>query len=130
MSFLSEHCSFSIESKNNPHLSSPLPFTVRQSSRELRQILHPHAAHADPSRPTGHRQHRPERICWILFHKPRVYPPIVASQRSMRRPMKKRLKLTTASMLFMNSPNLCRQLNTLYLNISELRGGWRSGFDG
>lgn len=41
-------------------------------------------------------------------------------------PMKKRLKLTTASMLFMNSPNLCRQLNTLYLNISELRGGWRS----
>lgn len=59
---------------------------MRQSSRELRQILHPHAAHADPSRPTGHRQHRPERICWILFHKPRVHSPIVASQRGMRRP--------------------------------------------
>lgn len=44
-------------------------------------------------------------------------------------PMKKSLKLTTASMLSMNSSTLCRQLNTLYLNISELRRDWRSGFD-
>lgn len=79
---LMHSASFSIESNNNPRL----PFTERQSSGELRQILHPHATNADPPRPTGHRQHRPERICWILFHKPRVHPPIVASQRGMRRP--------------------------------------------
>lgn len=59
-------------------------FTVRQRSRKLWQVLHPHAACADPPRSAGHRQHRPERVCRLLLHKPSVHPP-VSAQRRMRR---------------------------------------------
>lgn len=57
---------------------------MRQRSRKLRQVLHSHAACADPSRSAGHRQHRPERVCRLLLHKPSVHPP-VSAQRRMRR---------------------------------------------
>lgn len=61
--------------------------TVWQRSRELRQVFHTRAARADPSRPAGHRQHRPERVCRLLLHEPSVYPSIPA-QRRMRREQK------------------------------------------
>lgn len=71
--------------------------TVWKGSRKLWQVLHAHAARTDPSRPAGHRQHRPGRVRWLLLHQPSVYPSISA-QRGMRRkhskrPMTNRLSL-------------------------------------
>lgn len=70
---------------------------MRQRSRKLRQVLHPHAACADPSRSAGHRQHRPERVCGLLLHKPSVHPP-GSAQRRMRRPRAEERDKNTESM--------------------------------
>lgn len=67
----------------HPHSISSL-VTVWQRGRELRQVLHTHPAHADPTRPAGHRQHRPERVRWLLLHQPAVPPPLSARKRRMR----------------------------------------------
>lgn len=58
--------------------------TVWQRGGELRQVLHAHTAHADSTRPAGHRQHRPERVRRLFLHQPAVPPSISARKRRMR----------------------------------------------
>lgn len=62
-----------------PHLS--LSFTVWQRSRELWQVLHTHSAPAHTTRWAGYRQHRPGRVCRLLFHQPTVRTPVAWQQR-------------------------------------------------
>lgn len=80
-------------------LSVSLFPTVRQRSRELRQVLHPHSAAAHTSRRAGYRLHRPGRVRRVLVHQPTVCEP--GAHQPMRRMGKppRRTSLLTATHL-------------------------------